>query len=271
MAAAHTLGSGARAPGPHTPTAAARRHPAQRGFTLIELLVALTLMALMAAMSWRGLDGMVGAQKRLAQHSDEVLTLQTGLAQWGADLDALAQQPNTPSIDWDGRALRLLRRGSQSAGEGLHVVAWSQRLVGGTAHWLRWQSPALATRAELQAAWNQAARWGQNPSDDDRRSEVRITPLAGWQILFYRGGAWTNPLSSADGSAPGEGVAQAPLVAASGVPGLPAGAGLGDPTRSAVAGAMPDGVRLLLTLPPGQAVSGVLTRDWARPGLGGTQ
>lgn len=264
MAAARTLRGGARAPGPQTRCAAARRHPAQRGFTLIELLVALALMALMAAMSWRGLDAMVGAQKRLAQHSDGLLTLQTGLAQWGADLDALALQPNIPSIDWDGRALRLLRRGSQSADEGLHVVAWSQRLVGNTPYWLRWQSPALTTRAELQAAWNQAARWGQNPSDEDRRSEVRITPLAGWQIFFYRGGAWANPLSSADGSAPAEGAAPAPAASAS-------GAGLVDPTRSAAAGAMPDGVRLLLTLPPGQAVSGVLSRDWARTGLGGAQ
>jgi general secretion pathway protein J len=264
MAAARTPGSGATAPGPQTPCAAARRHLAQRGFTLIELLVALALLALMAAMSWRGLDAMVGAQKRLAQHSDGLLTLQTGLAQWGADLDALALQPNIPSIDWDGRALRLLRRGSQSADEGLHVVAWSQRLVGNTPYWLRWQSPALTTRAELQAAWNQAARWGQNPSDEDRRSEVRITPLAGWQIFFYRGGAWANPLSSADGSAPAEGAAPAPAAPAS-------GAGPGDPTRSAAAGAMPDGVRLLLTLPPGQAVSGVLSRDWARSGLGGAQ
>ena len=273
MAGPRTQHRSAAAPGPQTPSVVARRRPAQRGFTLIELLVALALMALMAAMSWRGLDGMVGAQKRLAQHSDDVLTLQTALAQWGADLDALAQQPNTPSIDWDGRALRLLRRGSQSAGEGLHVVAWSQRLVGGTTHWLRWQSPALSTRAELQAAWNQAARWGQNPSDDDRRLEVRITPLVGWQIFFYRGGAWTNPLSSADGSAPADSAAPAPAVAASGapMPGRPAGAGIGDPSRSTVAGAMPDGVRLLLTLPPGQAVSGVLTRDWARPGLGGAQ
>jgi len=30
-----------------------------RGFTLVELLVALALMALMAALSWRGLDAMV--------------------------------------------------------------------------------------------------------------------------------------------------------------------------------------------------------------------
>jgi general secretion pathway protein J len=173
----------------------------QRGFTLVELLVALALMALMAALSWRGLDGMTAAQKRLAQHADAVLTLQTGLAQWGADLDALAQQPNTPSIDWDGRALRLLRRGSQSGTEGLHVVAWSQRRVGDTLYWLRWQSPELTTRAALQTAWNQAARWGQNPSDEDRQREVRITPVLGWQIFFYRGGAWTNPLSSADAAA----------------------------------------------------------------------
>ena len=33
----------------------------QHGFTLVELLVAVALMALMAAMSWRGLDGMVTA------------------------------------------------------------------------------------------------------------------------------------------------------------------------------------------------------------------
>lgn len=242
----------------------------QSGFTLVELLVALTLMALMAALSWRGLDGMVGANARLSAHADDVLTLQTGLAQWGADLDALALQPNTPSIDWDGRALRLLRRDSQSGTQGLHVVAWSQRLVGSTAYWLRWQSPPISTRAELQTAWSQAARWGQNPSDEDRRFEVHITPLQSWQIFFYRGGAWTNPLSSADTTA----TAPAPAVAASA---SADGALTGTvATNNAAAststvGAAPDGVRLRLTLPAGQAVSGVLTRDWSSPALGGSQ
>ena len=32
---------------------------------------------------------------------------------------------------------------------------------------------------------------------------------------------------------------------------------------------VPDGVRLVMTLPPGQALSGVITRDWVRPTLGG--
>ena len=216
----------------------------QRGFTLVELLVALALMAIMAALSWRGLDAVVGAQKRLAQHADDVLTLQTGLAQWSSDLDALARQPNTPSMDWDGRALRLLRRGSQSPSEGLYVVAWAQRRVGNTAYWLRWQSPVLYTRAQLLSAWSQAARWGQNPSDADRRLEVRITPLASWQIFFYRSGAWSNPLSSGD-AAPST-----------------------SPNTEPSASSVPEGVRLLLTLPPDQAISGLITRDWAQPGLG---
>ena len=33
-----------------------------RGFTLIELLVAISIMALMAILGWRGLDGMSRAQ-----------------------------------------------------------------------------------------------------------------------------------------------------------------------------------------------------------------
>ena len=70
-----------------------------QGFTLVELLVALALMALMAGLSWRGLDGMTRAQTQMRQNSDDVLTLQAGLAQWSADLDALAQQPGTPSLD----------------------------------------------------------------------------------------------------------------------------------------------------------------------------
>ncbi|MDO8320700.1 type II secretion system protein J [Rhodoferax sp.] len=211
-----------------------RRTTRCRGFTLIELLLAISLMALMTVLSWRGLDGISRAQSRLQLQSDDVLALQATLAQWGVDLDAMAEQPDMPSLDWDGRALRLVRRSSAEPGEGLRVVAWVRRSVAGQGQWLRWQSPPLLTRPALDLAWQKAQAWGQAPSEDDVLREVRTVALDQWQIFYYRGNAWSNPLSSAGTLA-----------------------------------ATPDGVRLVLTLSPGQAISGTLTRDWVRGSMRG--
>ena len=219
-----------------------------RGFTLIELLVALAAMALMAGLSWRGLDGMVRAQSQIQQRADAVLTLQAGLTQWAADLDALLQLPQIQTLDWDGRGLRIIRRSTVKPGDGVLVVAWSRRNVNGTDQWLRWQSPPQFSRGQLQTAWARAAQWAQNPGDAEKRDEVRISPLEQWQIFYFRGNAWTNPLSS-DNAAPAQN------------PDKPAAADL----------ALPDGVRLVLTLPAGEAINGIITRDWVRPALGGSK
>ena len=210
------------------------------GFTLVELLVALMVMALLAVLSWRGLDGMTRAQTQTQQRADAVLTLQAGLSQWSTDLDAVLQLPNTTTIDWDGRGLRLVRRSSDPQARGPLVVAWSRRNVDGTDQWLRWQSPELADRRALAQAWVTAAQWAQNPGDAEKRAEVALTPLAEWRIFYYRDNAWSNPLSSSAGG-----------------------------TGSNADTSIPDGVRLVLTLPPGQALSGVLTHDWIRPTVGG--
>ncbi|BDT68951.1 hypothetical protein os1_31380 [Comamonadaceae bacterium OS-1] len=215
----------------------------QRGFTLVELLVALMVMALLAVLSWRGLDGMTRAQSQTQQRADEVLTLQAGLGQWTADLDALLELPNTTALDWDGRGLRLTRRSSDPLVTGPLVVAWTRRSVDGTDQWLRWQSPPVHNRTELEKAWSNAAVWAQNPGEEAKRAEVALTPLADWRIFYYRDGAWSNPLSSA-----------APTAATVGV---------------ATDTSIPDGVRLVLTLPPGQALAGVITHDWNKSTLGG--
>jgi len=216
-----------------------RRYSTRRGhgFTLIELLVAISLMALMAVLSWRGLDGISRAQGQLLGRADQVQTLQTTLGQWTTDLDAMAEQPDLPGLDWDGRALRILRRASVEADAGLRVVAWTQRSVNGLGQWLRWQSPPLQNRSDLDLAWQKAALWAQSPGDDDRLREVQTVALDGWQIFYFRQNAWTNPLSSA-------------------------GTDDARPT-------LPEGVRLVLSLAPGQAISGPLTRDWVQPLLGG--
>ena len=227
-----------------TPTLPLRR---PLGFTLIELLVALAAMASMAGLSWRGLDGMLRAQSQLQQRADAVLTLQAGLTQWAADLDAVLQLPQTQVLDWDGRGLRLIRRGTAAPGDGVLVVAWARRTVNGAGQWLRWQSPPQFTRGDLQATWNKAAQWAENPGEEEKRYEVRIAALDQWQIFYFRGNAWTNPLSSGGVATP-----------------LPGTSNSAAPDLT-----LPDGVRLVLTLPPGQPLNGTLTRDWIRPTLGG--
>ena len=221
-----------------------RRHS---GFTLIELLVAIAVLALMAVVSWRGLDGMVRAQQITRQHADAVLELQTVLDQWGTDLDALQAIDQTEPLAWDGQALRLTRRGMRQPDEGAVVVAWALRNVDGSSRWLRWQSPPVRTRAEWTEAWARAAQWARTPSSSESQRETVLMPLSGWQLYYYRGGAWANAQSaSTSGSQP-----QSP-------------GGLGNAAAS-----IPDGVRLQLTLPEGGALAGVVTRDWANPLLGG--
>jgi general secretion pathway protein J len=134
--------------------------------------------------------------------------------------------------------------------------------VDGVGHWLRWQSPEVRTRAALDLAWQKAQLWAQTPSDEDRLREVRTVALDDWQIFYYRGNAWTNPLSSA-----GTTEADAPVASSAATP-------ASAPTTVATAtgaDATPDGVRLVLTLSAGQAISGALTRDWVRPVLGGSK
>ena len=211
------------------------------GFTLIELLVAIALMAIMAGLSWSGVDGMARAQQRTQQISDELLVLQAGLTQWTSDLDSLTDQPAKQNLEWDGRSLRLVRQSVTEAGSGLQVVAWARRDINGTNMWLRWQSAPLVTRAEMESAWQTAGLWAQNPGATERAREVRIVPLERWEVFYFRDGSWSNPLSSEGANSDGQTPSEATI---------------------------PDGIRLILHLPPGTAISGVLTRDWLNLGAG---
>lgn len=221
----------------------------QSGLTLVELLIALFAMSLLAVLAWRGLDGMTRAQSFTEARADEVLTLQTGLGQWGADLEALEQQPGLKAIEWNGRVLRLTRRNTTNITDGMLVVGWARRNTPVGSMWMRWQSLPVATRGDIEQAWQRADLWAQNQAGGEAR-EVAVTPLDDWQIFYFRDNAWTNPQSSD--------------ITASIVASARPAAGASAPVASNTA-PIPDGVRLVLSLPQGHAISGLVTRDWVRP------
>lgn len=222
----------------------------ERGFTLIEVLVAIAVMALLAVLSWRGIDGLSRARDQARVRGDEVLALQAGLAQWGVDLDAITERPRIKPIDWDGRALRITRRGNGDPTDGLRVAAWSRRtLADGNSWWLRWDSGPLVSLAQWNQAWEQAALWAQNPGEAERLREVPVARADNWQVFYYRNNAWSNALSSDDS-------ASVPAVAQ----------GIGTSAATSVS-TIPYGVRLVLSLSPGQAFAGNLTRDWVAPNV----
>lgn len=231
-----------------------------RGFTLVEVLVAISVMALMALMGWRGLDGMTRGQQQLQDRAEQLQIMQTALAQWRTDLDQLQPMPGLPAWDWDGRVLRLTRSSATGQPAALRVVAWTLESTSG--QWLRWQSPPLTRHSAWQQAWQDAAQWAQNPvplnrsgtpddAGDAAASALRLQTLAQWQLYVHRDGAWTNPLSSDASSA------------------LPAAPAQSPGPRAAQS--VPDAVRLQLQWPPGSALTGALTLDWVRPAFTGSR
>lgn len=211
------------------------------GFTLVELLVAITVMAVLALLSWRGIDGLVRTQQNVQARMDQVAMLQTGLAQWSVDLEALTEAGGLPPLEFDSRVLRLVRVDASLPDKPLRVVGWSRRalpqLRGGQGHWVRWQSEPLRDRQALTEAWARVQQWSQSPSAEDLSKEVAVVGLEGWQLFYFRNNAWSNPLSSAGKEAGGKDEGQA---------------------------ALPDGIRLVLSLGADQPLSGELTRDWMR-------
>ena len=235
--------------GPQSSPLRSARRPS--GFTLIEVLVALTIMAVMAMLTWRGIDGMARAQESTRRYTDDVLALQAGLSQWRADLDAMMVWPVTDgsppyqtsasqrSLSWDGRLLRITRASAGEPAGGLRVVAWTRRPDG---QWLRWQSAPFLSQNAWKAAWDNAENWSQTANeqaaDGTGAQAVRVANATEWQVHYFRNNAWTNPLSS------------------------------GAESASAV-GTLPDGVRLLINFAPGQALNGPMVLDWVRPNFGG--
>ena len=161
--------------------------PGQEGFTLVEMLVALTIMALISLMSWRGLDAVLHADEQLSRQARQTQALFNTLSQMGRDLELhlpAAPRPADPSgamavlpasIHWqaqgEGPAILMIERRAE-AGAGTQQIQW--RLQQGVLQ--RAIAPAgtvypLPELGPLQNVLEQVTAWN-----------VRIwIPARGWQ------------------------------------------------------------------------------------------
>jgi general secretion pathway protein J len=60
--------------------------PAARGFTLIELLVAITILAFISVIAWRGLSTLTATRERLAPQNEQARSILAGFGQMEIDL-----------------------------------------------------------------------------------------------------------------------------------------------------------------------------------------
>lgn len=200
-----------------------------RGFTLVEVLVALMVLALMAAMAWRGVDALMRTREVAQARMESLLRAQSVLAQWEADLQAVISTQVSPGVLCEGSSLHLTRRQP----DGVQVVTWALR--SGTLN--RWAA-APTTRSEaLQEAWMQSFQLLGNEPEQLRT----LKGVSQWQVYFYFGNAWSNCGSSGD-------VAAVTPAASANAP-------------SATKQSLPDGVRMVITFADGGTLAGTVTRD----------
>ncbi len=140
-----------------------------RGFTLLEVLVAMALLAVLATLSWRGLDAVLRAREALVDASDDLNAISLGFSQLEEDLrrswSARLRNLGTPALGFAPAAapgsapsLLLAREASAGASAGsLQRIVWRLREGRLERGFAAWSGPPAEGGAGPQWTWQPLA------------------------------------------------------------------------------------------------------------------
>lgn len=156
-----------------------------RGFTLIELLVAIGILAMVAVLGWRGLDGIVRARISLTEQMETTRGMQLAFAQLQSDCEHAADASilgRRPFLQQNNGRITLVRTVfNENEPARLQVIAY--RLV--NKQLLRRESIATRDLAQLDALWQAAI------TDIDSTPPVVLqSGIESMGVLVWQNGAW---------------------------------------------------------------------------------
>ncbi|MBN3854411.1 MULTISPECIES: type II secretion system protein J [unclassified Paraburkholderia] len=129
-----------------------RRARPARGFTLIELLVAIAILAVVAILSWRGLDQIVRGRNVISTSMAEERVFAQMFDQMRIDTRQAVSddEAGSPAVAVDGGALQIVRAFAVPPGAAPRLQVVRYRVSDGRV--VRYASPPLATIGELRRA-----------------------------------------------------------------------------------------------------------------------
>ncbi|WP_408585661.1 PulJ/GspJ family protein [Paraburkholderia bannensis] len=135
------------------------------GFTLIELLVAIAIMAVVAILSWRGLDQIVRGRNIITQSMAEERVFAQMFDQMRIDTRQAVSddEAGSPAIAVDGGALQIVRAFPVPPGAPPRLQVVRYRVADGQV--VRYASPPLAHIGQLRGALRggESGNWSALP------------------------------------------------------------------------------------------------------------